>query len=132
MSEGEALPRRRGEGTAQRIAISGVRDGGEAGREKRLERGGAPALGHHAVESFVDLLSDPDQRCETTARGSGHDLAKRSNRPRGLGLRPRRRRTNDSMSFGPAAAESRPPIKRIPGLCKTPTGHARAANVGGT
>jgi hypothetical protein len=81
-------------------------------------------LGHHAIESLVDLLSNPDQRRETTARCSGHDLAK-GNGPRGLGLRPQRRRTNDSMSFQRGAADTGAPSNRIPDYAKPRPDRAR-------
>jgi hypothetical protein len=130
MLQGKPLPRCRGERAAQRIGISGFRDGGEAGRKKRLERGWAPALGHDAIESLIDLLSNPDQRRETTARGSGHDLAK-GNGPRGLECRPRRCRTR-TIACRLDRAQPKPGARQTnPGLCKSPTGHAvRRASVG--
>jgi len=103
MGEREPALGRGGQSSSQRVAIHTCSQFAEGRREHARERRRTPQIRGNAIESLFDLLADPDQCRETTARRFGHDLARENwpawpeRRLRG-GIRP-----NDSLWSSRAA-----------------------------
>ena len=123
MGEREPALGRGGQSSSQRVAIHTCSQFAEGRREHARERRRTPQIRGNAIESLFDLLADPDQCRETTARRFGHDLARENwpawpeRRLRG-GIRP-----NDSLWSSRAAPLRNETGMQVPD--RTIRGHGR-------
>ena len=117
MGEREPALGRGGQSASQRVAIHTCSQFAEGRREHARERRRTPQIRGNAIESLFDLLANPDQCRETTARRFGHDLA-RENWP---AWPERRLRAESDRTIACGAAELRLYGTKPP-VCKSPTG----------